>query len=349
MRGFTRRELLKGGAALLGAAAAVPERLVAASSPRVEIGKAEVLAPDIYFHEGNLALGHCNNGWVIFEDYVLVIDANFPSGAKDILPKIRSITDKPIRFALDTHHHGDHAYGNQVWVDNGAVPLAHTGVVEEMKRYETGYYTSKPGRWEDSAKERPDVKASKLKPPSLLFPKELIFDDGKRRVEVMHLGIAHTHGDALAWLPNEGILFTGDVCVNGPYNFVGDGDVEKWVATLEAARKLGAKVVCPGHGPRDAETLLADQQAFFRSLRERVALLVKSKKTPEQVRDSIEQVRADLTANKQIARYVGKDMFASQVEKVYTELTGKKFPEAKKTAQAAREWHAHQHGLGQLA
>ena len=50
-------------------------------------------------------------------------------------------------------------------VDNGATPIAHTGVLEEMKRYETGYYGGKPGRWEDTAKTRPDVAASRLKPP----------------------------------------------------------------------------------------------------------------------------------------------------------------------------------------
>src|SRR5204863_6237279 len=96
-----------------------------------EVNKAEQIAPDIYFHEGDLkAHGHCNNGWIVFEDYVLVVDGNFPSGAQEIIPKIKAITDKPIRFAFDTHHHGDHSYGNQVWVDNGAVPVAHTGVIE---------------------------------------------------------------------------------------------------------------------------------------------------------------------------------------------------------------------------
>src|SRR5580704_4007010 len=100
---------------------------------RAEVNKAEQIAPDVYFHEGDIkGHGHCNNGWIVFEDYVLVIDANFPSGAKEILPKIRAITDKPIRFAFDTHHHGDHAYGNQFWIENGAVPVAHVGVIEEM-------------------------------------------------------------------------------------------------------------------------------------------------------------------------------------------------------------------------
>src|ERR1051325_6802513 len=115
-----------------------------------EINKVEMVAPDVYFHEGDLAgHGHCNNGWIIFEDYVLVIDANFPSGAREIIPKIRALTSKPIRFAFDTHHHGDHAYGNQVWVDEGAIPVAHTGVLEEMKKYETGLFGGGPGRWEN--------------------------------------------------------------------------------------------------------------------------------------------------------------------------------------------------------
>src|SRR5580765_381133 len=115
------------------------------------INQVQTIAPDVYFHEGDIkGHGHCNNGWVVFEDYVLVIDANFPSGAEEIIPKIKAISNKPIRFAFDTHHHGDHAYGNQVWVDNGATPVAHTGVLEELRKYE-------PKRWEDSAKDRKDV------------------------------------------------------------------------------------------------------------------------------------------------------------------------------------------------
>jgi glyoxylase-like metal-dependent hydrolase (beta-lactamase superfamily II) len=218
-------------------------------------------------------------------------------------------------------------------------------VIEEMKRYETGYYGGKPGAWEEAAKGREDVRASRLKPPSVLFPRELIFDDGKHRVELMHLGVAHTHGDAFAWLPKERILFTGDACVNGPYNYVGDGNVEKWVATLDAARKLGARIICPGHGPRDTASMLEDQQAFFQGLRDRVGTLVKGGKTPEQVQGAVEQVRAELSANRRIARYVSQERIASQVEKVYTEMTGKRFPATARPAQAARRSHSHDHGL----
>jgi glyoxylase-like metal-dependent hydrolase (beta-lactamase superfamily II) len=308
---------------------------------RSEINKVETVAPDVYFHEGDLAAkGHCNNGWIIFEDYVLVIDGNFPSGAQEIIPKIRAMTQKPIRFAFDTHHHGDHAYGNQVWVENGATPVAHTGVVEEMKRYETGYYGNKPGRWEEAAKGRKDVAESKLKPPTLLFRKDMIFDDGKHRVELLHFGVAHTHGDGFAWLPKEKILFTGDACVNGPFNYMGDGDSGQWIKTLEAAKKLGATIVGPGHGPMGGANVLDDQIAFFVELRKEVKKYARKK--PEDVKAAVDKIKAALQQNKQIARYVGS-FFTAQVEKVYVEMGGKPFQSTAARLKQHRE-HAHDHG-----
>jgi len=359
MSSITRRDILKSSAGLLGLAAIHSEsghvaEILGAPGPAAgrlvlpEVGKPDLVATDIYFHESNVATTGSNNGWVIFDDYVLVIDASYPAGAQEILTQIRAITDKPVRFAFDTHHHGDHAYGNQVLVESGATAVGHTGVIEEMKRYETGYYGGKPGRWEQTAGARKDVQASRLKPPSVLFPKELIFDDGKHRVELHHLGIAHTHGDAFAWLPNERILFTGDACVAGPYNFVGDGNVEQWIATLDAARKLGARVVCPGHGPRGDADVLKNQQDFFKQLRDKVGAMVSAKKSPEQIRDSVEAIGAELSSNPNVGRYVSKGSLPGQVQKVLTEMTGQRFPEQQKPGGSARLWHAHHHGLYHL-
>ena len=347
---LSRRQFLAGGTALLTLAAEAELLRGPLPAGAAEAAATELVAPDIYFHEGNVADNAdavCNNGWIMFEDYVLVIDANFPAGAKLIISKIRSLTDKPIRFAFDTHHHGDHAYGNQIFVENGGVPVAHTGVIEEMRRYETGYYGGQPGRWEEAAKGRADLRTTKLKPPSVLFSKDLIFDDGKHRVELIHLGVAHTHGDAVAWLPKERILFTGDVCVNGPYNYVGDGDVGKWIGTLDAAKDLGAKVVCPGHGPRSVAIVLDDQQAFFKALREQVGTVMAGK-PPEEAKSQVEHIRATLKANAQIARFVdtaGKDdAFPSQVQKVYEELTGKSLAALRHERKLARQAHARSHG-----
>jgi glyoxylase-like metal-dependent hydrolase (beta-lactamase superfamily II) len=70
-------------------------------------------------------------------------------------------------------------------------------------------------------------------------------------------------------LPKEKILFTGDACVNGPYNYMADGDSGQWVKTLAAAKKLGAQLICPGHGPMGPAKVLDDQQSFFYRIAER--------------------------------------------------------------------------------
>jgi glyoxylase-like metal-dependent hydrolase (beta-lactamase superfamily II) len=303
------------------------------------------VAESIYFHQGNLAKGHCNNGWVIFADYVLVIDANFPSGALEILPKIRALTDKPIRFAFDTHHHGDHAYGNQVFTEQGATAIAHLGALEEMRRVESGLYGRAPGRWEDESKSREDMKARKLAPPSLVFPTQLIFDDGKQRVELIHFGMAHTRGDAFAWVPQHKVLFTGDACVNGAFNFVGDGHVGQWIRTLDEPRKLAPATLCPGHGPLGDHRLLEDQQQFFRRLTDEVERRIASDVS---IRRAVEDMRRAIKADARIARYAGGtryDPFPEQVAKVYEELTGRKAVSSRHANRSAARMHAIAHGL----
>ncbi|MEZ5385637.1 MAG: MBL fold metallo-hydrolase [Prosthecobacter sp.] len=288
------------------------------------VNEVEKVADDVYFHEGEVRpAGHCNNGWIVFKDHVLVIDANFPSGARVIIPKIEAITDKPVRFAFDTHHHGDHAYGNQVWADRGATIVANEGVLAEMKKYETALFSDKPGRWQDAAKTRPDVAESRLKAPSLLFKTAMVFDDGKHRVELLHFGTAHTHGDGWAWLPQERILFSGDACVNGPYNYTGDGSITEWIQTLEAVKKLGPKIVCPGHGPRGGPELLEDQQAYFIALMDEVKKF--AGKEPAAIEAAVPAIMAALKKNERIARYAG-NFLPAQVEKAFIEQGGQPWP-----------------------
>ena len=290
-----------------------------------QIDTVQTIAPGVYFHQGDLRRGHSNNGWIVFADYVLVIEANFPSGAKVVMPKIKETSDKPVRFAFNTHHHGDHAYGNQLWADAGATIVANQGALDEMKTAETGFFGGSPGRWEGAAKNRPDVAETKLKPPSLLFPREMAFDDGQRRVELKWLGVAHTKGDGFVWLPKEKILFTGDACVNGPHNFVGDGNIAEWIKTLEAAKKLGAEKVVPGHGPIGGPEVLVDQQRYFVELQRRIKALADAKKSPADVKAALPAMATELKAIANIARFVPVSL-AAHAEKIYVELGGAPFP-----------------------
>jgi glyoxylase-like metal-dependent hydrolase (beta-lactamase superfamily II) len=348
-----RRGFLATGAALatttLGAAALGPAAEAAGAPASPDGFVLRDVGPGVRFAEGDaIGKGYSNNGWIVLEDYVLVVDATYPSGATGLLGVIRATTDRPVRFAFDTHHHGDHMYGNDVYAAAGATPVAHSGVLDEVRRLETGHYGGAPGRWEGEAKERAELKDRRLEPPSLLFPNALYFDDGRRRVELLHFGIGHTKGDACAWLPKEGILFTGDAAVNGPFNFVGDGDVRAWIDTLDEMKKIAPRVVCPGHGPVGDVGIIEDQQAFFRALWDLVGKELATH-PPENARSRVEPLRALVQANPRIARYAsgkGYDPFAEQVAKVYEEITGRKLPLGPKVDRRGRENHARAHGIG---
>lgn len=290
-----------------------------------QIDTVQTLAPGVYFHQGDIRRGHSNNGWIVFEDFVLVVEANFPSGAKIVLPKVKATSDKPIRFAFNTHHHGDHAYGNQHWADAGATIVATEGVLAEMRIAETGFFGGAPGRWEGAAKNRPDVAESKLKPPTLLFPRELFFDDGRRRVELRWFGVAHTKGDGFVWLPKEKILFTGDAVVNGPHNYVADGNITEWIKTLEALKALGAEKICPGHGPVGGPEVIVDQQRYFVELQRRIRVLADARKSPAEVKAALPGIAAELKGIPSIARYVPASLNGPG-EKVFRELGGEAFP-----------------------
>ena len=123
------------------------------------------------------------------------------------------------------------------------------------------------------------------------------------------------------WLPKQRILFSGDAIVNGPYNYMGDGNSIDWLKTLDAAKKLKPKTLCPGHGARADASLIDDQKAYFTALHNAVKPLVKNKQTLDQVREQVEGIREKIVKNQRIKRYVGKRI-GEQIEKIYGDYTG---------------------------
>jgi phosphoglycerate dehydrogenase-like enzyme/glyoxylase-like metal-dependent hydrolase (beta-lactamase superfamily II) len=255
-------------AACLALAFAAP----AAEPAKMKFGEVKEIAPGVFFRFSPISptdpsvFGGSNHLWVVFEDYVVVIDANFPKEAGDVLEAIRKTTTKPVRYVLDTHHHGDHAWGNAVWVKAGATIVAQRNCARVLRL--TG-----PAEFAAAGKPptgRKDVAESTLKMPSLIFDDKLVLDDGKQRVEFLHFGHSHTVGDAVAYLPKHKILCTGDACVNGPYNYMGQSDSASWIRCLEKMQELDVKLVAPGHGQLAGRELLEKQKRYFQELRKQV-------------------------------------------------------------------------------
>jgi len=268
------------------------------------------LAPGVFFRKAQTepVFTGCNQGWVIFKDFVLVIDANFPGQADEVIKTIRKYTDKPIRYVFDTHHHGDHADGNMKYTRIGATAIA-------AERSRPLFDTKGNDGFELAKHERP-AEYSKLKyeKPSVYFPHRLVIDDGQQRVELLYFGHAHTAGDAVAWLPKHGILFTGDACVNGAFNYTGDSDTASWITVLNAIAELPVKILAPGHGELGDKNVIAKQRRYFVELRAAVKDMIDQGKPLAEIKEMI-----DLPFYKEWTGVEAKSR-EENIEHVYREL-----------------------------
>jgi glyoxylase-like metal-dependent hydrolase (beta-lactamase superfamily II) len=277
------------------------------------------IVPGVWFREGDLKVGHCNNVIIEMKDYLVVVDANFPGGARLVLDDAKKVSSKPVKYVFDTHHHSDHLYGNPVFTRMGAITIAHEGVIEEMKRVE-------PKRWQESVKERQDVAGLNLPEPEAprqTFRKSpYVMTDGARRLEFHFFGWAHTRGDGFAYLPKEKLLCTGDAVVNGPYNYTGDGNVSNWPNVIRAAEKLDVRHVLPGHGGPGGKDIMAGQAQFFLELQKAVRAAVKAGKKIEEIvtmKDG-RPTATTITLPDTVKNWVGAPLPA-QVRDTYDEIT----------------------------
>lgn len=244
------------------------------------------LAPGVWFWQGDRTANEpANCGWVIFKDYVLVIDANFPWGAKKILPEIRKTTNKPIRFVFNTHYHGDHAYGGSIFTNEGAAIVCSEDCAVESR-------TKGQASWDkNTAQGEFSLKPYFLPHPTVTFPQKMVFDDGEHRVELIKIGPAHSKGDAVAFLPKEKILFTGDVCVNwnsGNNAADIDADHTNWVKALHTMAAWDVKTVAVGHGVLGDTSTLKGQAAYLDDMWKQVSAGKKKKKSADQLATEID-------------------------------------------------------------
>ncbi len=293
-------------------------RLPAADDPpALKFNEVKEIAPGVFFRyssisasDKNVVFGGSNNIWVVFQDYVVVIDANFPQGATEVVAAIKKTTDKPIRYVFDTHHHGDHAYGNAVFVKEGASVIAQANCAR-LLRVDGPDEFKKAG---EGPAGRKDVKESVLKVPNVVFDDRLVLDDGQQRVEFLFFGHAHTAGDACAYLPKHKILCTGDACVNGAFNFMGHSDSASWIRALEKMQQLDVKTIAPGHGLPTDKKLLDTQKRYFVDLRAQVQKGIDANKDVEEIIKAI-----DMPWYKD---WTGIVPPGDNVKHVYAELTG---------------------------
>ena len=269
-----------------------------AHTVRGQIRAVHQIAPGVFTRIGDAdARQPANTSWIEFRDYVVVVEANTPWGIADILPEIKKTTSKPIRYVFDTHYHWDHTQGNSVMADQGVTVVCSQDCASEL---------AGKGRteWDQMSRNTAySLAPYRLQQPSVVFGDFMAIDDGERRLELKRVGPAHTIGDAVAFLPKEGILFTGDLCVNWRSgNNVGDRDADPrhWVQVLNEMATWNVKTVVPGHGELGTVATLRAQSAFLDDLWTQVASGKKAGKTLEQLLKDVDLSKnGDFAADRQ--------------------------------------------------
>ncbi|MGD0680904.1 MAG: MBL fold metallo-hydrolase [Terracidiphilus sp.] len=266
------------------------------------------IAPGVWFLLGDSSKGYSNTAVIEMQDYLIVVDANYPGRARELIAEVKTLSPKPVRYVFDTHAHGDHSYGNSLWTAAGATTLAYYKILAEMDRYE-------PARWQAAESKRSDLRdlhEDNVQRPQQTFRKSpFILKDSTREVDFLYLGWGHTPADGYVWLPKERVLCTGDAAVNGPRNKLWDANLANWPRALSKAMHLQPLFVLPGHGDAGGIEILSGQRQFLLDLYSAVAAQAHKGKTPAEI---------NVQLSPRDANWIPKDL-SQDVQITYSEIT----------------------------
>jgi cyclase len=256
------------------AAVLVLPALLGGSAPRTPTPDHHARGPDDIFRlqplSGNVyaLYGRGGNvGFFVGPDAVVVVDSQFENIAPGIVRQIRSVSDKPIRYLVNTHHHGDHVGGNPVFRPF-AVIIAHDNVRKYMLASPQEILRDYPARLEKARKagdaegiryleERiawaKNVKVEEIAAPVLTFGAEVKIHVGDETIDVWHTPPAHTDGDSVVYFEKANVLHMGDVFFHGIVPFIDvdhGGSAKGYLAAIDAviARVPADVTIIPGHG-----------------------------------------------------------------------------------------------------
>lgn len=224
----------------------------------MSLGEIQQVSEGIYAYlqpDGSWYLN--NTGFLVCPDGVISVDATSTERrTRAYLDAIATVTPKPVRTLVNTHHHGDHTHGNYLF--GGATIVGHERCREAILA------TPAPppaGVWTDVAWGRLEPA-----PPFLTYTDGVTLWSGDLRCEVRYVGTpAHTTNDSIIHIPERSVVFTGDLLFNGGTPFALMGSISGWIEVLETVlRPLGAATLVPGHGPVCGPEVIDDVLAYLR-------------------------------------------------------------------------------------
>ncbi len=207
--------------------------------------------------------GVCNRGIIYGHQGILVVDSGISVAEATPLHAAALEYCKQGSLSLfNTHPHGDHVYGNQLFADYPII--AHEGVRDNLVA--SGEQTL--ANWKQNPQMTQFLSDVTITPPTLTFEDEITVHLGDVEIELIYMGAAHSPSDSVAWLPQSRTLFTGDLLFNTMVPAMPPGsNSANWIHALECLEQLEPEHVIPGHGPVQTPTELANLRNWFITLR----------------------------------------------------------------------------------
>ncbi len=191
------------------------------------------------------AEGDPNTGVIIGDDSVMVVDAQAtPVMAQLVIDRIRSVTDKPIKYVVLSHYHAVRVLGASAYDASEIIASEKCRSMIHERGQED--WDSEYGRFPRLFQAAESIPG--LTWPTVTFREKMTVHMGKRTVELMHLGRAHTAGDIVAWVPDQGVMFSGDIVEYKSACYCGDGHFTDWPSTLDAIARFRPSSLAPGRG-----------------------------------------------------------------------------------------------------
>ncbi|MFE1664531.1 MBL fold metallo-hydrolase [Microbacterium sp. P02] len=201
--------------------------------------------------------GLSNAGFVFDGGEVCVIDTLLTEGrTRSFRDEVRRYTgQEAVSYVVNTHHHSDHTFGNFVFEE--AVIVGHVVCREEVLNVGLSPMRKDPFvPWGDI----------RLRPPEVTFEDRLEIHLGATRIELIHVGPAHTRDDVIVWLPQPRVLFAGDVLFNAGTPILTDGSLAGSIAALDLMESLNPSVIVPGHGELAGGAQIESWRSYFEFL-----------------------------------------------------------------------------------
>jgi cyclase len=255
-----------------------------------------------------------NIGVSVGEDGVFIIDSQFPDASADIIQRVQSLSKKPIKLLVNTHHHGDHVGGNSNLNAEGAIVFSHEKARIRMaapymktarEKYQRKIDSILSGQGNKISTDEDRKKAVKDAEkilgsiednislptgtlPVVSFPKDLTFNFNGEKIMAVHIPNAHTDGDVILYFTKTNVLHAGDAFVNNTYPYIDSKNKGSLSGYLVGLQKIIGLInaetrIIPGHGEIASKDDVSYTYNMIRYLNENIALQVVQKKTEDQV------------------------------------------------------------------